>query len=148
MLIRMANSSDLDGWMELRAQLWADTSFDKHLDEAKAMLAKPISEAVTLVAVDHKGSVRAFAEASLRHDYVNGCKTSPVAFLEGIYVRQEDRSSGLGKCLSIAVQTWAGEQGCTEMASDTSLENIESHAFHTAIGFEETERVVYFRKSL
>ena len=32
-----------------------------------------------------------FAEASIRHDYVNGCETSPVVFLEGIYVRSEYR---------------------------------------------------------
>jgi hypothetical protein len=26
------------------------------------------------------------------------------------------------------------------------LPNVDSHAFHAAIGFEETERVVYFKK--
>ena len=35
-----------------------------------------------------------------------------------------------------------------EIASDAQLENVEGHAFHTAIGFEETERVVYFRRRL
>lgn len=34
------------------------------------------------------------------------------------------------------------------MASDALLDNAGSHAFHEAVGFEETERVVYFRKSL
>ncbi|MDB5495666.1 MAG: aminoglycoside acetyltransferase [Phenylobacterium sp.] len=34
------------------------------------------------------------------------------------------------------------------MASDALLDNRESHAFHSAVGFEEAERVVYFRKIL
>jgi len=134
--------------VELRAQLWGHASLDEHRDEAAALLAKSIKEGVAFVAVDHGGSVRAFAEAALRHDYVNGCNTSPVAFLEGIYVRPESRSSGLGRRLSMSVQSWAREQGCKEVASDALLENVESQAFHAAIGFEETERVVYFRRSL
>jgi aminoglycoside 6'-N-acetyltransferase I len=38
--------------------------------------------------------------------------------------------------------------GCSEFASDTLLDNVESHKFHAALGFQETERVVYFRKIL
>jgi aminoglycoside 6'-N-acetyltransferase I len=148
MLIRVATSSDIEGWAELRTQLWGDASIDEHRSEAAAKLANSIEESVAFVGVDHGGSVHAFAEATLRHDYVNGCKTSPVAFLEGLYVRPESRRSGLGKCLSMAVQSWARERGCREMASDALLENVESQAFHTAIGFEETERVVYFRRPL
>lgn len=148
MLIRMATASDLGGWVELRAELWFDTSFDKHQGGAEALLAKPIGDAVVLVGVDRTESVCAFAEAALRHDYVNGCETSPVAFLEGIYVRPENRRSGLGKGLFMAVQTWAREQGCKKIASDAPMENTESQVFHVSIGFEETERVVYFQRLL
>jgi hypothetical protein len=28
------------------------------------------------------------------------------------------------------------------------LDNVVSHKFHAALGFEETKRVVFFRKSL
>ncbi len=47
-----------------------------------------------------------------------------------------------------AVAAWAKERGLTELASDALLDNSVSHAAHKAIGFEETERVVYFRKRL
>jgi hypothetical protein len=33
-------------------------------------------------------------------------------------------------------------------ASDSLLASIDSHAFHKVIGCEDTERVVFFRKSL
>ncbi|WP_298956326.1 aminoglycoside 6'-N-acetyltransferase [uncultured Methylobacterium sp.] len=148
MLIRIATSSDVNGWAALRARLWSGESVADHRTEAAALLARSPGERVTVVAVDPEGCVRAFAEASLRHDYVNGCDTSPVAFLEGIFVQPEDRRSGLGEALSAAVQSWARERGCTELASDALLENLASHAFHIAVGFEETERVVYFRKRI
>jgi aminoglycoside 6'-N-acetyltransferase I len=38
--------------------------------------------------------------------------------------------------------------GCTELASDALLDNQASHAMHEALGFAETERVVYFLKPL
>jgi aminoglycoside 6'-N-acetyltransferase I len=34
------------------------------------------------------------------------------------------------------------------LASDALLDNGASHAMHRALGFEETERVVFFRKPL
>jgi aminoglycoside 6'-N-acetyltransferase I len=38
--------------------------------------------------------------------------------------------------------------GCREFAWDAAVENEPSHAMHRALGFEKTERVVFFRKSL
>lgn len=93
-------------------------------------------------------TVTGFAEASLRHDYVNGCETSPVAFLEGIYVAPEYRRRGIARALCDAVEEWALGHGCTEFASDAPIDNEESHQMHAALGFEEMERVVCFRKTL
>jgi aminoglycoside 6'-N-acetyltransferase I len=88
------------------------------------------------------------AEAALRSDYVNGTHSSPVAFLEGIYVHPDARRRGVAAKLVEAVGRWARECGCSELASDALLENEASHALHRALGFEETERVVFFRKPL
>lgn len=38
--------------------------------------------------------------------------------------------------------------GCREFASDALAHNQLSHAMHRSLGFEETERVVFFRKVL
>jgi aminoglycoside 6'-N-acetyltransferase I len=46
------------------------------------------------------------------------------------------------------VEDWAREQGCTEFASDAALENSVSHNMHRALGFAETQRVVFFKKML
>jgi len=38
--------------------------------------------------------------------------------------------------------------GCAELASDAMLDNTVAQAMHAALDFEETERVVYFRRLL
>ena len=146
MPIRPATLSDIDGWADLRALLWDDVPYSQHIDEIHTMLAKPPGEFIAFLDLDDSANFRAFAEVTLRHDYVNGCETSPVAFLEGIFVRPEHQRSGIGANLLRSVQSWAQERGCSELASDANAENLISHAFHLAWGFDETERVVYFRK--
>ena len=89
-----------------------------------------------------------FVEAAVRSDYVNGTSSSPVAFLEGIYVVPEARRKRVAASLVLAVAEWARSFGCVEFASDAALDNVVSHAVHRALGFAETERVVFFRKEL
>jgi aminoglycoside 6'-N-acetyltransferase I len=79
---------------------------------------------------------------------VNGCSSSPVAFLEGLYVREPARRHGVGRGLVAAVELWARERGCTQLAPDALLVNAVSQKAHRALGFAETERVVYSRKAL
>ena len=79
---------------------------------------------------------------------MNGTDSSPVAFLEGIYVAPFARNLGVAKALVQAAEFWARERGCVEFASDAAIENESSHAMHRALGFAETERVVFFRKVL
>ncbi len=148
MPIRIATLSDIQAWVALRAELWDDTSLDEHHVEAEAMLAKSPDEGIVFLDVVDGVGIRAFAEATLRHDHVNGCETSPVAFLEGIYVSPDVQGTGIGRLLLRSVQSWARERGCSELASDADINNLASHAFHKAVGFEETDRVIYFRKAL
>lgn len=88
------------------------------------------------------------AEVSVRSDYVNGTQTSPVAFVEGLYVVPHARRNGVAAALVAAACDWGRGAGCREIASDAPLDNSISHVVHRALGFEETERVVYFRRKL
>ena len=85
---------------------------------------------------------------ALRRDHVNGTSSSPVAFLEGIYVAPEARLQGVARSLVARAEQWAASVGCVEFASDARIENTASHAMHHRLGFAETERVVYFLKAL
>lgn len=88
----------------------------------------------------------ALLEAAIRCDYVNGCDTSPVLFLEGIYVVPGMRHQGIARALCTSIEQWGASRGCAEFASDTSIDNVDAQALHRALGFDETERVVFFRK--
>lgn len=149
MIVRIAAgvAADVDEWATLRAELWPDGSVADHRSDLLELMAEP-NGVVGFVARDLRGRLLGFAEAALRVDYVNGCETSPVAFLEGLYVAEDRRRQGIGRGLVDAVEAWARSQGCMELASDALLDNVVSHAMHAALDFEETERVVYFRKVL
>jgi len=140
-------SVDQPGWLRLRQALWPDGSAEEHLAEMASFLVAPQRYAQFLAYATDEQAV-GFVEASVRTDYVNGTSTSPVAFLEGIYVAPEFRRKGIGTALVATVSAWARSAGCSELASDAPLENESSHAMHHALGFQETERVVYFRKEL
>ena len=40
------------------------------------------------------------------------------------------------------------QKGCTEVATDAEIHNLEAMAFHRKMGFIETYRIVQFRKEL
>ena len=93
------------------------------------------------------GEAAGFAQCQLRHDYVEGTETSPVGYLEGIYVREKYRKQGIARRLLNACEAWSREHGCTEFGSDCELTNTVSQEFHQAVGFEEVNRLVaYVRK--
>lgn len=144
--IRAAGETDIEDWTRLRARLWRDDDATSHQAQIRAMLDAP-ERGVCMLAFEAENSV-GFAEASLRHDYVNGCDTSPVLFLEGIYTHPRWRRQGVARRLCAALAVWGRDRGLCEFASDAPLGNRASRAMHRALGFGETERVAFFRRSL
>lgn len=144
--IELLTAADSDAWTELRMQLWPQHSLDELRRDGDALLARG-DGAVVFVARSEEGLV-GFAEATLRVDFVNGSSTSPVTFLEGLYVAPRRRRQGVARALCGAVERWGAGRGCTEFASDALLENEEGFSAHVALGFAETERVVYFLKPI
>ena len=144
MNIIQVTQDDFNEWLYLAMQLWSDGSREEMRVSLIAILNSPCEAAFLVRSED--GSAIAFMNLSLRHDYVPGAIQSPVAYIEGIYVKENYRKQGIGKALIQYAEQWAIEQGCTQLASDALLDNTESHNFHTHIGFEEVERVVYFIK--
>jgi aminoglycoside 6'-N-acetyltransferase I len=148
MKIVPASAAYLDDWAEMRAALWPELSVESHRSDIAKLFLESSPRRVAFIALSETDALVGFAEASLRHDFVNGCETSPVLFLEGIYVQPAARDKGFGASLCEAVASWGRLKGCSEFASDAYIDDAASHAFHRALGFQETERVVYFRKLL
>jgi aminoglycoside 6'-N-acetyltransferase I len=50
--------------------------------------------------------------------------------------------------LITAAENWARQMGCSEMASDTWLDNEASIRAHRKMGYREVERLVHFKKHI
>jgi aminoglycoside 6'-N-acetyltransferase I len=131
-----------EAWAELCAALWPETAKEELLRE-RALGNLP-HEYLYLV----DGGAIAFMSLSLRRDYVEGTESSPVAYLEGIYVKPEHRGKGIARELVEFAKEWALKNGCSELASDCELENKESELFHKKVGFQEANRIICFTMPL
>jgi aminoglycoside 6'-N-acetyltransferase I len=146
-IIERCSSLDQPGWLQFRLALWPDADADDHRGYMAISLAQP-ERFLQLMMYDEQRHPVGFIEGSIRGDYVNGTETSPVGFVEGVYVAPAWRRKGVARQLYAAIGDWAKARGCRELASDALLDNEASQRAHRALGFEETERVVYFRKKL
>ena len=146
MLIRHATHSDQIEWLRMRAALWPACPSEDHHGEMQDQLDDPARYAVFVVERE-AGKLGGFLEASLRA-YADGCRTSPVGYIEGWYVDADLRQQGLGGKLAEAAEHWAIQRGCREMASDCELDNNVSFRAHLALGYEEVDRAIQFRKTL
>ena len=144
-MIRQMQASDIDALVDLALALWPDHIREELASEFAPLLA---AKDAAIFGLWQDGRWEAFAQCQLRHDYVEGCETSQVGYLEGIYVREHLRGRGVAKALLAACQVWAKEKGCREFASDCELSNEDSLRFHLAAGFREAGRIICFIKQL
>ena len=146
MKIVPVTQDDFDTWLNLSLQLWPDESPEERRKTLTSILQSP-REAGFLIK-DDSGIAIGFMNLSLRYDYVPGATTSPVAYVEGIYVKNEYRKQGIGRYLIEYAQQWGREHGCVEIASDALLDNTVSYDFHREVVFQEVERIVTFIKQI
>ena len=144
-MVQKANLCDAATVAALAVQMWDTHSAAELTAEFQALICKADS-AVFL----YKESGRAigFAQCGLRYDYVEGTQTSPVGYLEGVFVEAPYRQRGHGKALVSACEMWAKEKGCKEFASDCELSNTSILLFHQKCWFLEVNRIICFAKAL
>ena len=140
-----AGPSEAEALAELVRIKWPDHSPE---ELTNIILDYMHSEDAAVFAETADGQPVGVALCGLRHDYVEGCETSPVGYLEGVCVREAYRHQGIARKLVSECQQWAKDKGCTEFASDCELTNTASLGFHLSIGFQEENRIICFRKNL
>ncbi len=105
-----------------------------------------VDDAVLVVARDGS-TLGGFLALSLR-PWAEGCTSTPCAYIEGWWVDDDLRGQGWGRRLVEAAEAWALAHGSAELASDAELANTGSIAAHAALGFDEVQRTVAFKKRL
>ena len=147
MIILRLTSYPSAEFLRMRSTLWPHRSIDYHRNQVGGIVENRETGAI-FYALAPNNEPAGFTEVSLRMDYVSGCSTSPVGYLEGLYVVEKFRRQNIARLLVEAAENWSFNKGCTEFASDADIDNMDSMAAHTAMGFDEVSRVVCYRKSI
>ena len=145
MSIITADATNLKDLVDLSVLLFPDDSYDDLFTVYKDVIT---SEKETGLLYEKDGKYAGYMHLSVRSDYVNGTDTSPVVFVEAIYVLPEYRKHGIGREFIEYAERFAQEKGITQLASDCFIDNTMSEAFHKSCGFIEKERVICFVKNV
>src|SRR4028118_1982694 len=107
MQIQSATIQDSERWQILRQKLWPHVEvedsrkdFSKHLDGSFEIFILLAENADT-------NEITGFLEASIRREYVEGCETDRVGYIEGWFVDEKYRRQNVGRKLVMAAENWA-----------------------------------------
>lgn len=126
-------------------KLWPESSFEEELNYFQGIIGDEDKE---VFLIRDSSTPAGFVHATLRVDYVEGTNTSPVCYVEGIYVEPDYRRSGIAKKLINEAERWGKRHSCSEIASDAEIMNETSIDFHKKVGFAEINRLVCFAKKI
>jgi aminoglycoside 6'-N-acetyltransferase I len=130
---------------EMVIKLWPHCTYEEEFANCVEIIN---STSQTIFVAEANDDYVGFIQLSLRTDYVEGTSTSPVLYVEGLYIEPNYRNQGIANSLVEKSEDWGIEQNCTEIASDAELNNTDSIKFHESIGFTEVNRVVCFSKTI
>ena len=136
--VRSADASDAEAVADLAAGLAQSFAFSRVSFRRSYPALLAADDACLLLAVD--GAERLGYLLGFQHltFYANG----PVAWVEEVFVRGQDRGRGVGRALMSAFERWAAARDCALVA----LATRRAAPFYRALGYEES--AVYFRKVL
>ena len=144
-MIRKATKNDIEIIANLAVIMWDENSVEDLSNEFAELLSKDDAQ----IFLKYENDIPVgFAQCQLRHDYVEGTETTPVGYLEGIFIMEGYRNRGYAKELLNECEMWAKDKGCKEFASDCEVDNDISFQFHMAMNFTEANRIICFTKKL
>ena len=144
-MLKEASLNETKEAASLALLLWPEHTLEELMVEMTYFISQPDAK---IFLAYHNHEPIGFAQCQLRYDYVEGTSSSPVGYLEGLYVKEAFRKQGFAKKLVEACEVWAKKKSCREFASDCELNNEESLAMHLKLGFIEANRIICFKKDL
>jgi aminoglycoside 6'-N-acetyltransferase I len=146
---------ELSEYHRMRHHLWPDHEENDLREEMMKILngntfyKNELSWTIFVAEREH-GKFGGFIEITIytKLDFVD---SKPVGYIEGWYVDEDLRMSGVGsKLVDIAIK-WTASQGCAEIASDVEEHNLISQEAHLKLGFKEAkkeEHCIFYKKTI
>uniref|UniRef100_UPI004057518A GNAT family N-acetyltransferase n=1 Tax=Acetatifactor sp. TaxID=1872090 RepID=UPI004057518A len=106
-MIYKARKEEVQIIAELAIQMWEDNTVEDLKQEFAEILDGDRAVLYLHILV---GQPAGFAQCQLRRDYVEGTDSSPVGYLEGIYIKPKYRKQGYAKELLRECEKWAVKQ--------------------------------------
>ena len=142
-MIIPVSETNVTVWAQMCVELWPEATVSAMIEEhTDGHLGNEF------IYCTPENQPAAFISLALRYDYVEGTDSSPVGYIEGIYVREAYRHKGIARELIGFAKEWSRSKGCTELASDCIIENEISRKFHNKVGFKEANTIVCFTMEL
>ena len=92
-MIKTATHADCKALAEMAVQMWSESS----VAELESDFCEIINSNTYACFIKYSDNLPiGFAKCSLRNDYVEGTSTSPVGYLEGVFISKEYRNKGYG----------------------------------------------------
>ncbi|MDJ0733878.1 MAG: GNAT family N-acetyltransferase [Nostocaceae cyanobacterium] len=132
-------------WKQMRQTLYSGLESDFHEQEMEWIFKS--DDKACFIFLSDSDEVMGFLEVSLRN-LVDGCLGNPVGYIEGIYLKSQYRGLGYGRQIINYAAQWFLSRDCRDMATDAEIDNLNAQKFYQSVGFQETYRIVEFKKSL
>ncbi|MEO7368912.1 MAG: GNAT family N-acetyltransferase [Gemmatimonadaceae bacterium] len=146
LLVRRYEESDWPEWLRMARELFSEGDIEDDIAEMHDFLARP-DGAIIVASRERGGPLAGYVEVGAR-SVVDGCATSPVGYIEALWVDPDVRRQGIARALLDAAEKWSADQGYKEMGSDVLIENEVSHETHRKAGYTEVSRVITYRKEI
>jgi aminoglycoside 6'-N-acetyltransferase I len=139
------SEEDISRLTEMVIKLWPDCNYEEEFVNC-LKIKESINQ--TIFIAKEEDAYAGFIQLAIRTEYVEGTITSPIVYIEGLYVEPNYRKQGIANRLVKKAEVWGLAKSCSEIASDAELNNIDSIEFHKSIGFKEINRLVCFSKTI
>jgi len=141
MIISPIQDNQFPLWKHMREQVYCLLDDEFHEKEMEQIFAR--SDWYCYFLKIDEDQIIGLVELSSRN-IVDGCLSSPVAYIEGLYLKKKYRDKGLGKEAIEIIKNWCKENDFSELGADTELKNIKAQKFFKSVGFHESYRIVEF----
>jgi GNAT superfamily N-acetyltransferase len=142
--IRFAHREDIEAIMKLYSQLVPDdVAPDPRAVEATwyEILAHDETYRYVVAAVD--GTIAATCNVTIVPNLTRGVR--PFAVIENVVTASAHRKHGLGAAVMRMAVDFAASKNCYKVMLLSNSKRKEAHAFYRAIGFNDTDKIGFYK---